>query len=101
MDKKLKESLEFSLRVWDAEVEYYDPDNQYGDWDMTNSGLAREELEEYKHLLTEEQRKKLEEIDKKALELYYKYLDKKEKTLTQAFFEQIVEEFILGQNRNR
>lgn len=100
MDKNLKESLDFALRVWDAEVEYYEPDHDDGGWDMTNTATAREELEEYKHLLTEEQKKKLEEIDKRALELYYKYLDKKKKTLTQGIFEQIVEEFILDKNRD-
>lgn len=100
MDKELKERLEFALRVWDAEVEYYEPDDHYGDWDMTNTATAREELEEYKHLLTEEQKKKLEEIDRRALGLYYKHLDKKKKTLTQSIFEQIVEEFVLDKNRD-
>ncbi|MCX7759921.1 MAG: hypothetical protein N2Z81_01930 [Hydrogenothermaceae bacterium] len=89
MDKKLKESLDFALRIWDAEVKYYYPDNEYGDWDMTNTALAREELEEYKHLLTEEQKKKLEEIDRRALELYYKYLDKKRKHLPKVYLNKL------------
>ncbi|MEJ5172173.1 MAG: hypothetical protein WHT47_00470 [Hydrogenothermaceae bacterium] len=52
MDKELKESLDFALRIWDAAVEYYNPDDQYGDWDITNTYGARSELEQ--HTLTED-----------------------------------------------
>lgn len=85
------------LRQWEIEIEFIEPFDNFHE--TINLDIVRSYLHENYHLLTEEQKKKLQEIDKKALEIYYRNLNNYNKTLTQLIYEDIVQEYILGEKK--
>lgn len=89
------------LKTWEVNVEYAEPFAISESWDMTEAYIARRELDNNHHLLIEEQRQKLKEIDQKALEVYYRNLNNPNKNITQLIFESIVEDYILGRKDDK
>lgn len=97
----LETEIDELIRAWETNIEYLEPFSESDEYELTNASIAREALYKNYDLLTEQQKKKLKEIDQKALEIYYRNVNNQNKNMTQLIFESIVEDYILDKDRNR